>query len=80
MAAHDQEELLNGKLAELLAEQGLDARPERRGSGRCMDTVVFAVCYPGEATMDSLAQARPIWAVRTRAELRSPAHWSEQVD
>ena len=38
--SHDQEELLNGKLAELLVEQGLDARPERRESGRRMDIVV----------------------------------------
>ena len=37
---HDQEELLNGKLAELLAAQGLDARPERRESGKRMDIVV----------------------------------------
>ena len=37
---HDQEELLNGKLAELLAAQGLDARAERRESGRRMDVVV----------------------------------------
>ncbi len=114
--AHDQEELLNGKLAELLRGQGLDARPERRESGRRMDivvdiggarvvleaeagfsaakrreavkdadarlrqgltTVVFAVCYPDGATTETLAQARPIWAVRTRSELRSPARWSE---
>ena len=114
---HDQEELLNGKLAELLRGQGLDARAERRESGRRMDivvdiggarvvleaeagfsaakrreavkdadarlrqgltTVVFAVCYPDGATTDSLAQAKPIWAVRTRSELRSPARWSEQ--
>ena len=40
MAAHDQEELLNGKLAELLRGQGLDARPERREGGRRMDIVV----------------------------------------
>ena len=39
-AKHDQEELLNGKLAELLVEQGLDARAERRESGRRMDIVV----------------------------------------
>ena len=38
--SHDQEELLNGKLAELLAAQGLDARAERRESGRRMDIVV----------------------------------------
>ena len=114
--AHDQEELLNGKLAELLREQGLDARAERRESGRRMDivadiggarvvleaeagfsaakrreavkdadarlkqgltTVVFAVCYPDGATTETLAQARSIWAVRTRSELRSPARWSE---
>ena len=37
---HDQEELLNGKLAELLAAQGLDARAERRESGRRLDIVV----------------------------------------
>ena len=37
---HDQEELLNGKLAELLREQGLDARAERREGGRRMDVVV----------------------------------------
>ena len=35
-AKHDQEELLNGKLA----EQGRDARAERRESGRRMDVVV----------------------------------------
>ncbi len=114
---HDQEELLNGKLAELLRGQGLDARAERRESGRRMDvvvdiggarvvleaeagfsaakrreavkdadarlrqgltTVVFAICYPDGATTETLAQARPIWAVRTRSELRSPARWSEQ--
>ena len=108
---HDQEELLNGKLAELLRGQGLDARPERRESGRRMDvvvdvggarvvleaeagfsaakrheavkdadarlkqgltTVVFAVCYPDGAATDSLAQTKPIWAVCTRSELRSP--------
>ena len=40
MPTHDQEELLNGKLAELLREQGLDARPERREGGRRMDIVV----------------------------------------
>ena len=113
---HDQEELLNGKLAELLVGQGLDARAERRESGRRMDvvvdvggarvvleaeagfsaakqreavkdadarlkqgltTVVFAVCYPDGATTDTLAQAKPIWAVRTRAELRRAARWSE---
>ena len=39
MATHDQEELLNGKLAELLRGQGLDARAERRESGRRMDIV-----------------------------------------
>ena len=39
-ATHDQEELLNGKLAELLREQGLDARAERREGGRRMDVVV----------------------------------------
>ena len=116
--AHDQEELLNGKLAELLVEQGLDARPERRESGKRMDivvdvggarvvleaeagfsaakrreavkdadarlkqgltTVVFAVCYPDGATTDSLAEAKPIWAARTRSELSSgaDARWSE---
>ena len=113
---HDQEELLNGKLAELLVGQGLDARAERREGGRRMDvvvdvggarvvleaeagfsaakqreavkdadarlkqgltTVVFAVCYPDGATTDTLAQAKPIWAVRTRAELRRSARWSE---
>ena len=113
---HDQEELLNGKLAELLREQGLDARAERREGGRRMDvvvdvggarvvleaeagfsaakqreavkdadarlnqgltTVVFAVCYPDGATTETLTQAKPIWAVRTRAELRRAARWSE---
>ena len=113
---HDQEELLNGKLAELLREQGLDARAERREGGRRMDvvvdvggarvvleaeagfsaakqreavkdadarlkqgltTVVFAVCYPDGATTETLAQAKPIWAVRTRSELRRSARWSE---
>ena len=80
MPTHDQEELLNGKLAELLREQGLDARPERRESGRRMDIVVFAVCYQDGATTETLAEAKPIWAVRTRSELRGPARWSEQVD
>ena len=37
---HDQEELLNGKLAELLAEHGLDARAERREAGKRIDVVV----------------------------------------
>ena len=118
MAAHDQEELLNGKLAELLVEQGLDARAERRESGRRMDvvvdvggarvvleaeagfsaakqreavrdadarlkqgltTVVFALCYPDGATTDSLPEAKPIWAVRTRSDLGggAAARWSE---
>ena len=119
MAAHDQEELLNGKLAELLAGQGLEARAERREGGRRMDvvvdvggarvvleaetgfsaakrreaigdadrrlkqgltTVVFAVCYPDGSTTDSLAQAKPIWTVRTRSELGDDAgraRWSE---
>ncbi len=116
--SHDQEELLNGKLAELLAAQGLDARPERRESGKRMDivvdvggarvvleaeagfsaakrreavkdadarlkqgltTVVFAVCYPDGATTETLAEAKPIWAARTRAELSggADARWSE---
>ena len=116
--AHDQEELLNGKLAELLAAQGLDARAERRESGKRMDvvvdvggarvvleaeagfsaakkreavkdadarlkqgltTVVFAVCYPDGATTDTLAESKPIWAARTRAELSggATARWSE---
>ena len=115
---HDQEELLNGKLAELLAAQGLDARAERRESGKRMDivvdvggarvvleaeagfsaakrreavkdadarlrqgltTVVFAICYPDGATTDTLAESKPIWAARTRAELSAgaDARWSE---
>ena len=113
---HDQEELLNGKLAELLVGQGLDAWAERREGGRRMDvvvdvggarvvleaeagfsaakqreavkdadarlkqgltTVVFAVCYPDGATTGSLPEAKPIWAVRTRAELRRSARWAE---
>ena len=114
---HDQEELLNGKLAELLREQGLDARAERREGGRRMDvvvdvggarvvleaeagfsaakqreavkdadarlkqgltTVVFAVCYPDGATTETLAQVKPIWAVRIRSDLGSgaDARWS----
>ena len=118
---HDQEELLNGKLAELLREQGLDARAERWESGRRMDvvvdvegarvvleaetgvstakrkeavgdadrrlrqgltTVVFALCYPNDSTTDSLPDAKLIWAVRTRAELRggAAARWSEPGD
>ncbi len=116
---HDQEELLNGRLAELLVGQGLEARAERREGGRRMDvvvdvggarvvleaeagfsaakrreaigdadrrlqqgltTVVFAVCYPDGSTTDSLAQAKPIWTVRTRSELgggAGGARWSE---
>ena len=116
---HDQEELLNGRLAELLVGQGLAARAERREGGRRMDvvvdvggarvvleaeagfsaakrkeaigdadrrlkqgltTVVFAVCYPDGSTTDSLAQAKPIWTVRTRSELgggAGGARWSE---
>ena len=117
-SGHDQEELLNGRLAELLREQGLDARPERREGGRRMDvvvdvggarvvleaetgfsaakrreaigdadrrlkqgltTVVFAVCYPDGATTETLEEAKPIWAVRTRSELSggAAARWSE---
>ena len=117
-STHDQEELLNGRLAELLREQGLDARAERREGGRRMDvvvdvggarvvleaeagfsaakrreavkdadarlrqgltTVVFAVCYPDRATTETLAQAKPIWAVRTRIDLGggAAARWSE---
>ena len=117
--SHDQEELLNGRLAELLREQGLDARAERREGGRRMDvvvdvggarvvleaetgfsaakrreaigdadrrlkqgltTVVFAVCYPDGATTETLAEAKPIWAARTRSELSggaAGARWSE---
>ena len=37
---HDQEELSNGKLAELLVEHGLDARAERREAGKRIDVVV----------------------------------------
>ena len=40
MSPHDQEELLNGKLAELLVEHGLDARAERREAGKRIDVVV----------------------------------------
>ena len=59
MATHDQEELLNGKLAELLRGQGLDARAERRESGRRMDIVVDL----GGAHALGAPQSRPL--VRT---------------
>ena len=119
---HDQEELLNGKLAELLAEHGLDARAERREAGKRIDVVVdvggarvvleaetgfsaakrreaigdadrrlkqgltnvvLATCYPDGSTVESLPHARPIWTVRTHAQLGQPpgnASWSEPGD
>ncbi len=50
MAAHDQEELLNGKLADLLREQGLDARPERREAVKDADARPVLRAAPQERT------------------------------
>ena len=110
---HEQEELLNGELANLLSAQGLHARPERRESGKRMDvvaeadglrivleaetgfkrkpqaikdatarlkqgltTVVFAVCYPEGATVESLANATMTWAMLTKPS-EIPGGWAE---
>ena len=102
---HDDEQLLNGKLAELLSELGVLSEAEQKVGRRKIDVIaevdgigvmleaeagfgkrrqaigdadarlkqgltviVFAVCYPDDARVTSLADADLLWTLRTKED------------